>query len=56
MNVPMLKTNSATEYVRWIPQMDAYSVYKEFSEVMKATKYAKLPYNEKEFKSDDDET
>ena len=52
MTVPLLKTNSATEYVRWIPQMDAYSVYKEFSEVMKATKYAKLPDNEKEYKSD----
>ena len=36
--------------------MDAYSVYKEFSEVMKATKYAKLPENEKEFKPDDEET
>ena len=36
--------------------MDAYSVYKEFSEVMKATKYAKLPDNEKAFKDDDDET
>ena len=56
MNVPLLKANSAKEYVKWIPQMDAYSVYKEFSEVMKATKYAKLPENEKEFEPDDDET
>ena len=56
MSVPLLKTNSVTEYVKWIPQMDAYSVYKEFSEVMKATEYAKLPENKKEFKSNDDET
>ena len=55
MNVPLLKTNSATEYVKWIPQMDAYSAYKEFSEVMKATKYAKLPDKEKDFKDDDDD-
>ena len=54
MSVPLLKTNSAKEYVKWIPQMDAYSVYKEFSEVMKATKYAQLPDNEKEFKSDEE--
>ena len=54
MSVPLLKTNSATEYVKWIPQMDAYSVYKEFSEVMKATKYAKLPDNEKEYESDEE--
>ena len=54
MSVPLLKTNSATEYVKWIPQMDAYSVYKEFSEVMNSTKYAKLPENEKEFKDDND--
>ena len=33
MNVPLLKANSEREYVRWLPQMDAYSVYKEFSEV-----------------------
>ena len=54
MNVPLLKTNSAKEYVKWIPQMDAYSVYKEFSEVMKATKYAQLPDNEKEFESNEE--
>ena len=54
MSVPLLKTNSATEYVKWIPQMDAYSVYKEFSEVMKATKYAKLPDNEKGYESDEE--
>ena len=54
MSVPLLKTDSATEYVKWIPQMDAYSVYKEFSEVMKATKYAKLPDNEKEYESDEE--
>ena len=54
MSVPLLKTNSAKEYVKWISQMDAYSVYKEFSEVMKATKYAKLPDNEKEYESDEE--
>ena len=32
--------------------MDAYAVYKEFSEVMKASKYAQLPDNEKELESD----
>merc|ERR1712086_722833 len=30
-------------------------MYKEFSEVMKAAKYAKLPDNEKEYESDNDE-
>ena len=34
--------------------MDAYSVYKEFSEVMKATKYVQLPDNEKAYESDEE--
>ena len=32
--------------------MDAYGVYKEFSEVMKTTKYANLPDQEKQLESD----
>ena len=52
MNIPLLKTNKESDYVRWWPQMDAYGVYKEFSEVMKTTKYANLPDQEKQFESD----
>ena len=54
MNVPLLKSNSAKEYVKWIPQMDAYFVYKEFSKAMKASKYAKLPDHEKAFELDEE--
>ena len=52
MNIPLLKTNKESDYVRWWPQMDAYGVYKEFSEVMKTTKYANLPDQEKQLESD----
>ena len=52
MHIPMLKTNKESNYVRWWPQMDAYGVYKEFSEVMKTTKYANLPDQEKQLESD----
>ena len=43
MYVQELKSNKASDYVRWWPQMDAYGVYKVFEEVMKTTKYSKLP-------------
>ena len=52
MYVPELNTNKASDYVRWWPHIDAYSVYKEFGEVMKTTKYSKLPDVEREYKSD----
>ena len=52
MNIPLLRTNKEADYVRWWPQMDAYGVYKEFSEVMKTTKYANLPDQEKQLESD----
>ena len=32
--------------------MDAYGLYKDFSEIMKATKYSKLPSIEKQYESD----
>ena len=32
--------------------MDAYSIYKEFGEVMKTTKYSNLPDVEKKYESD----
>ena len=51
MYVPELNTNKASDYVRWWPHIDAYSVYKEFGEVMKTTKYSKLPDVEKKFES-----
>ena len=51
--VPELKSNKASDYVRcWWPQMDAYGVYKEFGEVMKTTKYSKLPDVERRYKAD----
>ena len=43
MYVPEVKSNKASDYVRWWPQMDVYGVYKEFGKVMKTTKYSKLP-------------
>ena len=49
MHIPMLKTNKESDYVRWWPQMDAYGLYKDFSEVMKTTKYANLPDQEKQY-------
>ena len=52
MYIPQLKSNKATDYARWWPQMDAYGVYKEFEEVMKAKRYSKLPDEEKKFGSD----
>ena len=51
MHIPELKTNKESDYVRWWPQMDAYGLYKDFSEVMKASKYAKLPDQEKQYES-----
>ena len=52
MYVPELKSNKASDYVRWWPQMDTYGVYKEFDEVLKATKYSKLPDEERKFEAD----
>ena len=52
MYVPELKTNKESDYVRGWPQMDADGLYKDFSEVMKASKYAKLPAIEKKYVSD----
>ena len=40
------------DYVRWWPQMYTYGVYKEFGEVMKTTKYSKLPDVEKKYEAD----
>ena len=51
--VSELKSNKASDYVRWWPQIDAYRVYKEFGEVLlKATKYAKLPDVERKYEAD----
>ena len=52
MYLPELKSNRASDYVRWWPQMDAYKVYKEFGEVLKATKYSKLPDVERKLEAD----
>ena len=52
MYVPKLKSNKASDYVRWWPQMDAYGVFKEFGEVMKTTKYNKLLDVEKKYEAD----
>ena len=52
MYVPELKSSKVTAYVRWWPQMDAYGIYKEFGEVLKAKKHSKLPDKEIEYESD----
>ena len=51
MHIPELKINKKSDYVRWWPQMDAYNLYKDFSEVMKASKHAKLLAIEKQYES-----
>ena len=52
MYVPELKSSKVSAYVRWWPQMDAYGIYKEFGEVLKAKKHSKLPDKEMEYQSD----
>ena len=52
--VPELKTNKESGYVRWWPQIDAYGLYKDFSEVMKATKYSKLLSIKKKYELDNE--
>ena len=52
MYVLELKSNKASDYVRRWPQIDAYEVYKEFEEVMKAIKHSKLPDVETKFEAD----
>ena len=47
-----MKSNKASDYIRWWLQIDAYGVYKEFEEVMKSTKYFKLPGVEMKFEAD----
>ena len=52
MSVPELKSNKASDYlIRW-PEMDTYGVYKEFGEVLKTTKYSKLPNQEIKYDAD----
>ena len=52
MYISELKSNKASDCVRWWPQMDAYGVYKEFGEVMKSTKYSKLPGIKRKYETD----
>ena len=52
MYVPELKSSKVFTYVRWWPQMDAYGVYKEFDQVLKAKKHSKLLDKEIEYESD----
>ena len=52
MHVPELKSSKVPAYVWWWPQKDAYGVYNEFGEVLKAKKDSKLPGKEIEFGSD----
>ena len=52
MYVPELKSSKVSAYVRWWPQMDAYGIYKEFGEVLKARKHSKLPDQEVRYEPD----